>query len=352
MKARTLIIIGIVSAVAIAVTIGVFVRLHELDQVESPVFDYKQTKQLTSETYLSKNVQQWQEMSMSQLNPYYEKYGDEFYINLGQLLMKNEMIHQLDIENIVNANDDFDVYSGSMLTSLPPHVSFEAIVNGTDGNTYRLQGGTFANKVSYYKTSQLVFYDTAEKLPLESVLSQNNTIIIEEQDNNPVAIPHDLIISGNGNTTVNFQNNLMVPIRIQSSDGDWKTPDWYGPTILPLSTGSMSFDKPGVFEWHARTLPAPGSTATDHMGGGQINVIPDDTDMLSFQEKQQIGAAILRHSDIPWTGMGSGNSKGITLDFNRAILELPDAKKYYKARAEQFIPFDIPIIIEDPYRTE
>ena len=96
----------------------------------------------------------------------------------------------------------------------------------------------------------------------------------------------------------------------------------------------------------------PGSIASDYMGGGEILIIPDDVDMLSFQDKENIGTAILQSSEIPWAGIWSNNN-GILIEFNRAIFDaLPDAREYYKARAEQLIPFDIPIIIEEPYGVE
>jgi hypothetical protein len=348
MKTRHKIIIAIIGIVVIISSIGVFMRINDLDQVSSSIFDYKKTEQITGEMYLSKTISEWQEMSDSQLYPYYEKYGDDFFTDLGKLLIKNEIIHQLNKENIVNANNDFDVYSGGMLTSLPPHISFEAVINGTDGKTYRLQGGTFANRVNYYKTTELVFYDTAEKISMDSILSQNQTIkILHENGNNARVGPWNLIIHTGKNNTVEFENTLIIPIRIQG-DGDYQNPNWYGPTILSFGKGTMTFSNTGVFEWHARSLPLPGSTYTEYQGGGQVNVLSDDTDKLPISIKQQIASAIIQNSEIPWTGIG-GNDKGLEIDFNRAIYEtLPDASKYYKARAEQLIPFEVPVIIEEP----
>ena len=63
--------------------------------------------------------------------------------------------------------------------------------------------------------------------------------------------------------------------------------------------------------------------------------------------KGKIAGAIIKNSEIPLSGIGTGN--GLHIDFNRAIFEmLPDAKEYYTARAEQLIPFDMAVIIEEP----
>ena len=39
---------------------------------------------------------------------------------------------------IINANDDFKVQSGYILTSLPPHIGFSAVINATDGKSFML----------------------------------------------------------------------------------------------------------------------------------------------------------------------------------------------------------------------
>ncbi|MEX0862292.1 hypothetical protein [Nitrosopumilus sp.] len=350
MKTNLLIIIGMTTMITISALIVVGIDHDKsINQNSSSHFDYKFTHSVTSEVYLGKTISEWQNESFDSLMSFHKIYGDAFFEQLGSLMVKNEMLNELDKQNIDVINPDFKVHSGMMLTSLPPHVSFEAFVNDTDGNTYRLSGMTNQAKVSKIGITPLKFFDTSQELPFDSILSQNNTIVIKKQNDDSVAIPRDLIISGNNDITVNFQNDLLVPIRIQSDGGGWKDPVWYGPVVLPLTTASMTFDRYGVYEWHARTLPVSGSIASDHMGGGQIDIIPDNTSKLTFHDKQQIGAAILKNSEIPWRAMGSGNDKGITLDFNRAILDaLPNAKEYYKARAEQLIPFDVPIIIEEP----
>ena len=343
-----MIILGIIGVAVISTPVFISINYPKFADTTNSPFNYKKTESVTNETFLSMNVNEWQEMSFDEVMDYHENYGKRgFFEDLGGLLIKNEMLLQLERENIVNANDDFKVYPGLVLTSLPPHVNFEAIVNGTDGNSYRLQGTTFANSVSNVGISRLVFYDVNEKVPMNSILSQNQTIKIEEDSNGAKATPYNLIIHGDKNNTVEFENTLIIPIRIQG-DGDWKTPNWYGPTILPFGKATMTFNSTGVVEWHARSLPLPGSDASDYKGGGQINILSEETNQLPLDVRGRIANAILQNSEMPWGGMGT-RSEGLYIDFSPAIFEmLPNAKEYYTARAKQLIPFDVPVIIEEP----
>ncbi len=317
------------------------------NQSDSSHFNYRDTIPTIQDTYLGKTVSQWQNESFDSLMSYHAIHGDLFFEGLGSLVLKNEMLNELDKQNIAIDDSELKLHVGMTLTSLPPHVGFEAFVNSTDGKTYRLSGMTHMAKVNHpIHIDELEFFDTSVKLPLESILSKNNTITILEEDNNARVIPHDFVTFGKQDIVINFKNMNLVPIRIQG-DGDHENPNWYGPTIMPLSTASMIFEKPGHYEWHSRTLPLPGSKASDHMGGGEINIIGDNMSELSFRDRQQVGAAILKNSEIPWSGMGSGNNKGITIGFNPAIQDtLPDYREYYQQRAEQLVPFDIPIILE------
>ncbi|KAF6245441.1 hypothetical protein [Nitrosopumilus sp. b2] len=348
MKTRLLITIGIVVMICVFVSAFLISSDQFTNKNTSGRFNYQNSEQVISDTYLGKNVNQWQNESNESLMDYYEKEGrDEFFTKLGALVIKNAMMIELDKQNIEVANPDFNVYSGMVLTSLPPHVSFEAFVNGTDGNTYRLSGMTMRAQASYpVGISEVDFFDTSIKLPPKSSLSTNNTIIIrEETDNQPRVYPHNFLVQGDEEIKVKFENKHLVPIRIQG-DGNWQNPDWYGPTIFPLSDATMTFDSPGIYEWHSRTLPAPGSIASDHMGGGTIFIIPNNVDDMTVEDKHETGAAILQNSEIPWNEMWT-NDKGIMIGFNRAIYDtIPNADEYYVQRAQQLIPFDVSIIIE------
>ena len=350
MKSKYKIIIGIIITVlGISVSFFTSTTFEQLeDDNASGHFNYQDTKQVIHDTYLGKTVSEWQNENFDSLMSHHEIHGDRFFEQLGALIVKNEMINELNKQDIQVSNLDFNVHSGMTLTSLPPHVSFEAFVNDTDNNTYRVSGMTNKAQVNNpIHITELEFFDTSVKLPIESILSKNNTIIILEKDKNSERVfPRNFVAYGNQDIVVNFKNMNLVPVRIQG-DGDYQNPSWVGPTILPLTTAPATFDAPGHYEWHSRTIPIPGSNASDHMGGGQISIIGDSMGDVSFRDRQQIGAAILQNSEIPWSGMGSGNDKGITVGFNRAIFDaLPNATGYYQKRADQLIPFDIPIIIE------
>ena len=85
-------------------------------------------------TYLSQTVDEWKNKTPEQLNAYYEKYKDKFYTDLGSFLIKDEMKKELTRQKIQNMHDDFKVFPGMTLDSLPPHISYDAVVNATDGN--------------------------------------------------------------------------------------------------------------------------------------------------------------------------------------------------------------------------
>ena len=348
MKKIYLILIISFIAVSISVSVLVFINFESANNNSSGHFNYQDSVQSIPNTYLGKNVEQWQQQSHESLMDYYETQGgDSFFTELGALVVKNAMINEIKNQNIQVNDLDFRVHSGMVLTSLPPHVSFEAYVNDTDNNTYRLTGMSQRAQVSQPITiTQLQFFDTSLKLPLESILSPDNTIVLHDKKNDePRVIPRNLIVSGDKDIVINFQNDNMIPIRIQG-DGNWKNSNWYGPTILPFTTGTITFDKYGVYDWHARTMPLPGSISSDHMGGGEIYIIPDDTDLLTSKEKQSIGSAILQNSKTPWAMMFT-NDNGITYGFNAGIYDvLPNPDEYYEARAKQLIPFDVPIITE------
>ncbi len=113
----------------------------KLDVPYNPIFDGNKT------TLLSKTIEQWKDMSDEELYYFYEVYGDEFYTELGKIILKNEIKNMLNLENIVNADDDFTVYVTGIDQSLPPDVYMHTIVNGTDGKRYQFDGGTNTNQI-------------------------------------------------------------------------------------------------------------------------------------------------------------------------------------------------------------
>jgi len=344
MKTRVL-IIGII-AISVSVSLIAYANYEQSTNKNTGDSNYKDT--ITQDTYLNKTTSQWQNESLDSLMGYHKKFGDKFFDELGAFVLKNVMKDELKKQNI-DVNYDFKLHTTMTLTSLPPHVGFESFVNSTDGNTYRIMGMTYQAKVESVSIAKMVFFDTSVKLPLESILSQNNTIqILGTNDPHSDAKPYSLVLHGNKDTEVKFQNTLNETIRIQG-DGDWQNPNWYGPTILPLSTGTMKLAKPGYYSWNARSYPESNS-----VGGGMINIIPDDFNQLSKQEKAVIGSGIIYNSEIPLTRGSDNHIKfggdyiGIYVGFSSAINDvLPNATDYYTKRVKQLVPFDLPIIVEN-----
>lgn len=316
---------------------------------------YYKTSQVIDDTYLGKNVQQWQDAWEWELQSNYELYKDEFYEKLGRLLVKNEITQVMNQVGIVNVHDDFKVHQGYSLTSLPPHIGFTAVINATDGNSYLVEASSHSNRVNYYAITQLTFFDTAQELSLTDIQSPSQTIhILPEDRHKSRADPSDLIIHVDNNL-VNFVNDTPETIRIQESGtGEIEREHeltWIGPTILPFENGQMIFDKPGIYEWDARTAPTIENPLWwESHAGGEIVVLADDADELPLEDKLRMGREILKNSEIPTAGMGVGNAdNALKVSLRPAVYDmLPDAVQYYQDRAEQLVPFDIPIIIEDP----
>lgn len=282
-------------------------------------------------------------------------YGDEFYIDLGKLLMKNEMVNQIQKRNIILEDYDFEVYSGMMLLSLPPHISYQAVVNDTDNRVYLLEGSTHANQVNYYMTSELKFPEISEELPDDFILTKPQSITILPEEDRGRAEPNNAIIHIN-NTQVEFVNNTPHTIRIQDSGSGRISEEhelaWIGPEIEPNQSAVLTFDESGFYEWDARTAPTMDNPDWwGSLAGGRIVVLSDDVNNLPFEHRVKMAGTIIMESEIPVTGLGMGNNEGLRVNFNQAITNtLPDKLQYYEQRMLQLIPFDVPVIVEDPYR--
>jgi len=313
----------------------------EIINPEFKHLEYRATSPVIDDTYLSKNVQQWKDAWEYELKAEYEKYGDDFYTELGRLLIKNEMQYQMDNLEIVNANDDFEVFGGMVLTSLPPHISFSAVILATDENYYRLQGMTHASGVSYYSTTQLQFPDATEKLSMESIISKPQLITIIPEDGSKARQEPSTLVIHVDNNTVDFFNNTPDIIRIQDSGsgrvGEEDTLDWMGPIILPYQKTTMTFDKPGLIEWDARKAPnLENPLWWQTHAGGNIVVLSDDMDNFPRDDKARIAQKMLHNSDIPIVSSGAGNAeKVLKVSFDPAVIKMvPDAEEYYLQRAQ------------------
>ena len=326
----------------------------EIINPEHEPLKYTKTIQVIDDVYLSKNVEQWQDVSDYYMKSQHDKLGDDFYKELGKLLIKNEFQYQLNSLGIENANEDFEIFSGMMLLSLPPHIQYTAVVLGKDNNYYRLEGTAHANQVSFYSTQQLQLPDT-EILPAsDSIVDENARITILPEDGNKAREdPSTLIIHTDHNDTVEFFNNTPQTIRIQDSGsgviGEENTLSWMGPTILPYQSATMTFDEPGLVEWDARNFPTieePWWWSTH--AGGNIVVLSENVDDLPVEEKLRMAQKIIHTQDLPIMGSGSGNAeKALKVHLDPAVVSIiSDAKQYYLERIQQIIPFDVKVIME------
>ena len=326
----------------------------EIINPEHESLKYTNTIQVIDDVYLSKNVEQWQDVSYYYMKSQHDKLGDDFYKELGKLLIKNEFQRQINNLGIENANEDFEISAGMMLLSLPPHIQYTAVVLGKDNNYYRLEGTAHANQVSFYSTQQLQLPDT-EILPAsESIVDENAKITILPEDGNKAREdPSTLIIHTDDDDTVEFFNNTPQTIRIQDSGsgviGEENTLSWMGPTILPYQSATMTFDEPGLVEWDARNFPTieePWWWSTH--AGGNIVVLSENVGGLPVEERLRMAQKIIHTQDLPIMGSGSGNAeKALKVHIDPAVVNIiPDAKQYYLERIQQIIPFDVKVIME------
>lgn len=86
----------IVGIVAIGLSLVVVLQTHDGSPSWNGGFNYNHTDQIISDTYLDKNISEWQKESYESLMSYHAIYGDEFFENLGTLAIKNEMLHKLE----------------------------------------------------------------------------------------------------------------------------------------------------------------------------------------------------------------------------------------------------------------
>ncbi|MCV0400131.1 MAG: hypothetical protein K5785_09080 [Nitrosarchaeum sp.] len=227
------------------------------------------------------------------------------------------------------------------------------MINATDGNSYLIEASAHSNRVNYYAITQLTFFDTSEELSLVDILSYPQTIhVFPEDGNHSKAEPSDLIIHVDNNT-INFVNHTPETIRIQESGTGEIAKEheltWIGPVIPPFGNDKVVFEKPGIYEWDARKAPTLENPLWwDSHARGDIVVLADDMDDLPLEDRLRMGRAILMNSEIPYAGMGIGNAEhALKVSLRSAVYEmLPDAVQYYQDRAEQLMPFDIPIITE------
>ena len=344
MKTRILIII--VLGITVTALAGFF--LDDYAKTGYSLF----TPTLTNESdmelgglYFSLTVNEWKSMSKQQVMELYEKNEFDFG-DLGKFLIKDAMEDELQKQGIQNEHDDFKVFQGAMLTSLPPFVDYYAVVNATDGKSYLLKGTTHSIEIRRVVISELGFEYEQDQQILEM---EPKVTVVPPSANNARVLPHGLILDLDKNNIVTFYNNRTVPIKLegQVEEGEQMTTEektWRIDFIAPGSYETIQFNRTGYYEYLVRTIEE-----RPDVEGGAVVAYSDETNNLPFREKLRMAGEILHHSDLPLTSIGMGNNEGLRLGFTPAIFNsIPNAEEYYKKRAEQFIPFDVPIIIKGP----
>ena len=310
---------------------------------------YDTSQQIIKDTYLLKNAQQWTDATQFDLESGYEIYGDDFYTELGRLLMKNEMQFQMNELGIVNSEDDFEVISGMMLTSLPPHIGFSSIVHGTDSHYYWLQGMTQANQVNYYRTSQLQYPNPTETASITGdnspeVIPQISILLKGGEDNDLKSIPAFTTLEQPGE--VEFYNDTPGTLTVYlNKDGVEEFSFETSQKIIVQSKSDKvwEFTEPGSYSWHAKVPAIIEDREYELNTGGGILVLSDDMSHLSKEEKIDTARMmIISASGLPISGIGQhGEEDTLFISLSPAIDKLlPESREYYLKMAQELVPFE------------
>lgn len=185
--------------------------------------------------------------------------------------------------------------------------------------------------------------------PAEQILAMEPKVtIVSTSGNNARVLPHGLILDLEKNNIVTFYNNRTAPIKLEGQvEGEQMTTKektWRIDFVGPGGYETIQFNRTGYYQYLVRTIEERPDT-----NGGAVVAYSNETNDLPFHEKLRMAGEILHHSDLPLTSIGMGNNEGLRLGFTPSIFDAtPNAEEYYKKRAEQLIPFDVPIIIEGP----
>lgn len=328
-----------------------FEKVTEIINPEHQSLKYRDTSPIIDDTYLSKNVQQWTDAWDFELQAEYEKYGDEFYTELGKLMMKNEIQYQMDNLGIVNTEDDFNVIGGLVLTSLPPHIGFSSIVHATDGYYYWLQGMAHSNQVSYFKTTQLQYPDPKE-VDFDTKNQEGTSIsILPKGDNDLQTMPSVMILTKPGDVEFNNETPGTLTVYLnKEGDEEFSFEDSEQISIPSFSADTKNLEEPGSYSWHGEVPTIIEGKEYDLNTGGGILVLSDNMTSLSKEEQMETARMMLIGSGLPIGGIGQrGEEDTLYLSLSPAINELlPESKQYYLERAKNLIPFNISIQLDEP----
>ena len=116
---------------------------------------------------------------------------------------------------------------------------------------------------------------------------------------------------------------------------------------------AIQFNKTGYYEWNARSPPQGSENGWDFHASGQIVAFSRYHDNSTSGEKPKMAQVFVTDSDIPWSSTGLDKYGDLEIGLYESIYHMiPDAQKYYAARAMQLIPFGVPVIITSPSFTE
>ena len=111
---------------------------------------------------------------------------------------------------------------------------------------------------------------------------------------------------------------------------------------------AVQFNKTGYYEWDARSPPQGSENWWGSHGSGQIAAFSLNHDNSTSSDKLRMAQVFVNNSDIPWSSTGIGNADLQIGLYGSIYHMIPDAQKYYTARAIQLIPFYVPITISSP----
>ena len=308
---------------------------------------YHKTTKIIDDTYLGKDVNQWQNSGDLELESFHSQYGGEFYSNLGTLLIKNEMQYQMNSLGIVNAEDDFEVTGGWALASLSPHLGFSTIIYATDGHYYWLQGGTNSNRVSYYKTTQLQYPDETKYPKIDSIASKGlPRVSVTEDDNDLIVSPNYVVLAEPGEAEFfnHATEELTVHLYQEGIPYD---------ILSELSTRSNSgmtipFGSPGVYSFNAKVPKNTDGKQYVLNTSGAIVVLSEDMGDLPMPVKMEISTMLLTASELPIVSTNRDDGDNVLYIGLDPTIDafLPESRQYYLDAAQSLIPFDIRIALD------
>lgn len=312
---------------------------------------------------MEKSLTYWKSLNFEQLREHRSQFkSDNFYYALGELLAKDFFGKELDKQNILYDGENLVVRSGNALLPDPPIISYNAIVNATDGTIYVLNTSVNGNIVGEYFSMEKLVFDKnilksiAENKPIPFVnkFGETPTIFVTTEDGEDRLSTHQAIIDFSQTQSVVFVNNSTNPIIIQEvgenkidqiSDDIWRTKE-----IGIGETVAVQFNATGYYEINVKKITDRIPGYLEHHASGELVVFTENMTDYTFEEGLLMGRVFVQNvsrSEIPWESMGAGNPRGLEIGIIHSVKEaIPNVEEYYLAKAKSLIPFEVNVIIE------